>query len=283
MSSTTELASATTVSLNEYATSAIAPSFTLDAVRSTSEDCSTETSTIIESPTRVAFFDLPPELRNEVYVLALLDNTNALVQIKLSRLGIRLSASSIALKRASQTWQEPALLQVCKTIRTEASSVYYGSNSFEITLPFVTDSRIATKWLESVIARCGNNPIQHVNFYVRDVCLLSLECFYPIVHLFYEQTLHLSGRPGLEVESRVFFDSVQGPSRSIFYAKYNNLKFQKNIEDAISIGVKAREDGWDEDRVDVEFGRLCLKVRCEPEVERFDRWLHQQRQKRARN
>ncbi|KAF2173897.1 hypothetical protein M409DRAFT_48809 [Zasmidium cellare ATCC 36951] len=58
------------------------------------------------------FFNLPAELRNEIYRLAL---------VKPNYLRTVVCGS---------TYKTPALLQVCRQIRNEAAGVYYGENKF---------------------------------------------------------------------------------------------------------------------------------------------------------
>jgi hypothetical protein len=61
-------------------------------------------------------FKLPGELRNHIYRYALV----APAQIEITK----------------NNWQQPALLQVCHQIRTEASTIYYMENNFLVRAPY---------------------------------------------------------------------------------------------------------------------------------------------------
>lgn len=61
------------------------------------------------------FARLPPELRNHIYFLALVNSDQT--QVK---------------RRISKFWKAPSLLQTCSQIRTEALPIHYGNNTFTI-------------------------------------------------------------------------------------------------------------------------------------------------------
>ena len=90
--------------------------------------------------------DLPPELRNSIYRLAL-RNIRPIKPL---------------------TGRPPALVQANKQIRAEATSIYYAENTFSIALTACTATAI-TKWTHSLGQRnatlipsinvyCGNDP-----------------------------------------------------------------------------------------------------------------------------
>ncbi|KAK5136595.1 hypothetical protein LTR08_002609 [Meristemomyces frigidus] len=69
-------------------------------------------------------FKLPPEIRNNIYTLVLVSSREELI---------------------IEHTSSPALLRTCRQIREEASSVYYGRNTFLIT----NAERLCLSWLFS--------------------------------------------------------------------------------------------------------------------------------------
>jgi hypothetical protein len=80
---------------------------------------STTRSQSSTSTSQLSFLSLPPELRNAIYTEVLL------------------SAEPIVLPYAYErrTFREPALLSACRTIRAEATPIFYGANAFEAPSP----------------------------------------------------------------------------------------------------------------------------------------------------
>lgn len=97
---------------------------------SSNVQCDTETHIKIDSsktrPTmegrKISFLDLPAEIRNEIYLLALPVHTT----IQLSE-----SLPEKATSTKQYFHEEPALLAVSRQIREEASPVFYGINTFQ--------------------------------------------------------------------------------------------------------------------------------------------------------
>ncbi|KAI7278618.1 hypothetical protein KC345_g5873 [Hortaea werneckii] len=135
---------------------------------------------------------LPAELRNEIYKLTLLEEklfvigsvrkywnprnrqdhapVDDLSHVANARVARRKSASYAS---RIETWVEPALLQVSRNIRDEASKMYYGSNSF-IARTKLTDFAKLGTWLEALRRRCGRQPLHAFRISVTDVTWLGL-------------------------------------------------------------------------------------------------------------
>ncbi|KAK4549846.1 hypothetical protein LTR36_005147 [Oleoguttula mirabilis] len=76
------------------------------------------------------FLELPGELRNRIYRLALLSDN--------------------AIPVTAQHFQEPDLLHACKQVRREAMSIFYGENEFDV-LHIGFDSAVQIKMLEKEV------------------------------------------------------------------------------------------------------------------------------------
>ncbi|KAI6837895.1 hypothetical protein KC332_g5159 [Hortaea werneckii] len=135
---------------------------------------------------------LPAELRNEVYKLTLIEEKlfvigsvrkygnprnrqdhapiDDLSQVANARFAKKKSASHAS---RIEPWVEPALLQVSRNIRDEASKMYYGSNSF-IARTKLTDFAKLGTWLEALRRRCGRQPLHAFRISVIDVTWLGL-------------------------------------------------------------------------------------------------------------
>ena len=81
---------------------------------------------------------LPPELRNAIYELALLQQEPVIVTY--GRFG-------------ECKWQAPALLQTCQMLRNEASCVYYGCNTFNIRLWDMRSNEHGQLMLDKTLAK----------------------------------------------------------------------------------------------------------------------------------
>ena len=92
-----------------------------------------KTCVLNDDTPRCKFIELPAELRNRIYRLALLEPD-----------AIKINDSS--------TPQEPSLLSACRQIRQEAISIYYGENHFELQVADL-DPTTAQKWLSGSTLR----------------------------------------------------------------------------------------------------------------------------------
>lgn len=135
---------------------------------------------------------LPAELRNEIYKLTLIEEKlfvigsvrkywnprnrqdhapiDDLSKVANARIARKKSASHAS---RIEPWVEPALLQVSRGIRNEASKMYYGSNSFIARTKLIDFAKLGA-WLETLSRRCGRQPLYAFRISVIDVTWLGL-------------------------------------------------------------------------------------------------------------
>ncbi|KAI7221455.1 hypothetical protein KC333_g1754 [Hortaea werneckii] len=135
---------------------------------------------------------LPAELRNEIYKLTLIEEKVFVIgsvekyRNPLNRQNhapiddlSHVANAHVARKNSSShanrinPWVEPALLQVSRNIRDEASKMYYGSNSFIARTKLVDFAKLGA-WLETLCRRCGRQPLHAFRISVIDVTWLGL-------------------------------------------------------------------------------------------------------------
>ncbi|KAI7163502.1 hypothetical protein KC349_g1363 [Hortaea werneckii] len=135
---------------------------------------------------------LPAELRNEIYKLTLIEEkVFVLGSVKKYRNPLnrqnhapiddlsQVANAHVARKKSTShasrinPWVEPALLQVSRNIRDEASKMYYGSNSFIARTKLVDFAKLGA-WLETLCRRCGRRPLHAFRISVIDVTWLGL-------------------------------------------------------------------------------------------------------------
>lgn len=80
---------------------------------------STTRSKSSTSVSQLSFLSLPPELRNAIYTEVLLSSEPIVLPYAYER----------------RSFREPALLSACRTIRAEATPIFYGANAFEAPSP----------------------------------------------------------------------------------------------------------------------------------------------------
>ncbi|KAI7236399.1 hypothetical protein KC330_g3726 [Hortaea werneckii] len=135
---------------------------------------------------------LPAELRNEIYKLTLIEEKVSVIgSVKKYRNHLnrqnhapiddlsQVANARVARKKSTShanrinPWVEPALLQVSRKIRDEASKMYYGSNSFIARTKLVDFAKLGA-WLETLCRRCGRQPLHAFRISVIDVTWLGL-------------------------------------------------------------------------------------------------------------
>jgi len=119
-----------TVSNSKYATLTIAPlpfvNMLTSLRRATNERDTDDNATMAST----SLLSLPAELKNHIYGLVLIERSWVSLregQNKIAR-GTKLMYPRVT------SWKEPALLRVCKEIRSEALPLYYGSNAFAVSV-----------------------------------------------------------------------------------------------------------------------------------------------------
>ncbi|KAK5698131.1 hypothetical protein LTR97_007091 [Elasticomyces elasticus] len=96
---------------------------------------------------------LPAELRNSVYDMVFTNDSSWVIihparQIRASNHG-----------EIEPAWREPALLQLSKTYRNEASTMYYKSNDFNVEVN-LAELPHACKRLRGIVERCGTTAFK---------------------------------------------------------------------------------------------------------------------------
>ena len=193
------------------------------------------------------FLSLPAELRNTIYSLALAEDKLVRVRMREYRPPgtgwprVRLSAEPV------DAFREPGLLTTTKTIRNEASTIYYKSHDFELAVS-VLDMKAAADWLRTITQRCGSDPFKHFTFYVTDDSLpyADLELIRPLVWLLAETKLVFTPRPvdaTLQAEQELRQQCGLARFGSLFeFAEDHCESLQAVLESAVQIGVQASND-----------------------------------------
>ncbi|KAK5739273.1 hypothetical protein LTR17_005379 [Elasticomyces elasticus] len=131
---------------------------------------------------------LPAELRNNIYGMVFTDSSWVIIhparQIRASNHG-----------EIEPAWREPALLQVNKTIRNEASTMYYKSNDFNVEVN-LAELPHACKRLGGIIERCGVSPFKSLRIVITYADWHTLPNGYHLGLLFYETGLQAT--PGAD-------------------------------------------------------------------------------------
>ena len=209
--------------------------------------------------TSTNFLSIPGEISNEIYRLALIEDN--VVDIRLRKRWSSMSgwssASSSEPFMKPSPWREPGILEVSKAIRQEASSIYYRSNTFELSLHLV-HMDYAVQWLRYVIRLCGDRPFGRFSFYLLSGSWKDLHCIKPLTSLFMERDVllrpatfritrgaHLGGeRMGLLEENAASLFHIPDPVIA---------KFRRVLEQAVQLGKRGRVEEWHEDWFEVEF------------------------------
>ena len=189
------------------------------------------------------FIPLPPELRNEIHKLAL--SQKDVVRI---RPRARSGFWTTRLRKHTddtRKYREPALLQVNKVIRNEASAMYFKANDFEVTAA-MHDMAAAAAWLRTVLMRCGNDPFRHFNFYI-----YSGHTWPELWHI--RSLTQLFADTGLRLKPRYMGRCPPGAPNSLFHLSGRQDAFREALEDAVAFGARARTEDWHEDWLDMEF------------------------------
>lgn len=215
------------------------------------------TKSLSVTPT-TGFMSLPAELRNDIYHLALIEEQ--VVYIRPSKRGYWAKQPYNLPQPKLTPWREPGLLRANKTIRAEASSLYYKSNSFDLALQ-LSDTKRATGWLRHIIQRCGNDPFKHFTFFVRNSFWADLHHARDLAAFFHIKDLHLAPRP-----EQTSLENAERPIRVLPPERHDlagdvirmddpdRFSFRIALERAIKMGRTAKREAWSEEWLDYEFG-----------------------------
>jgi hypothetical protein len=117
------------------------------------------------------FMQLSRETRNSIYELSLL-----FLPINIRQKRFRSTSGK------TEKWTEPALLKVNKTIRGEASTLYYANNPVRICTTTAEIPR-ACDWLAALVLRCGARPFHDFAFDVRSPRWEDIDAFASLARL----------------------------------------------------------------------------------------------------
>ncbi|KAK3710824.1 hypothetical protein LTR37_010048 [Vermiconidia calcicola] len=126
---------------------------------------STKKKTITKSPDS-RLMKLPGELRNEVYNLVLSGPERTFVHPSGRPMYIRNRIMEVH-EGAAARWREPALLKVCKQVRSEAMAIHYSTRFFDI-IASPDEFRSAYLWLKWVSEQCDEKTQLTVKIWVHN-------------------------------------------------------------------------------------------------------------------
>jgi hypothetical protein len=172
------------------------------------------------------FSILPGEIRNQIYELLLIEDGP--VHVGTCRTH---KDGDLGTWRYIRKWKQSPLFSVSKQIRSEAMSMYYGSNTVTLTC-FNKEFDIALQYYAKILAACGNSPDISVSI------IFGLKSWHDMAAMFLPAKFIYSTDLGFddqteEVEhwASTFGDSGGKPWFSVAF------------RDAMLIAVKARHRG----------------------------------------
>lgn len=235
---------------------------------------------------------LPPEIRNQVYELALAEDE--VIHIRPCKRGYWALEQCLPAP-ALVPWREPGLLQSCKTIRSEAFTMYYKLNEFEASLQ-LSDAQRASDWLRNMVKRCGNEPFKHFTFFITNTVWSDLHSSRRLATFFSEHNLVLTPvpcRPSGDIMSkwsswrRESFERYRKPEYECVFRMDDpaQTSFRIALEEAADLGRKAREEDWSEDWFEYEFGSWLDDKLSSKEASRARtavKWRQKQKRERLR-
>ncbi|KAK5698132.1 hypothetical protein LTR97_007092 [Elasticomyces elasticus] len=190
------------------------------------------------------FMTLPPELRNVIYADVLKEmSLITLLPADMTRkayIGVRTA------------WLEPGILQVSKAIRSEATSIYYGDNDFDIVAPLWRGPELCTM-IRQLIERCGPRPFRSLRILIGRADWKSMDNGRLLGMLFYET--------GLQAHPVVRREGIMCNHRSgVHTITSNYCKVEAVLRLAVELGEKGARESWSKAEMGhkyVEWARLC--------------------------
>lgn len=198
---------------------------------------------------RLSFTSLPPEIRNKIYALTLVDDDS--IHVRAREKGSSYPRLAVSHKTIPP-WREPGILQVSKQCRQEATAMYYQSNDFILTL-VLTEMSEAVDWIRSVMARCGDRPFLHFNFTFGVHDWTDLDCLRTWVDLYAQTNVQLIPGTKCSQDQNIHVNC---------HHRSPAARLEEVVDHARNLGERAKERDWAEGQVDVEF-ELWLEDRWE--------------------
>ena len=190
------------------------------------------------------FMSLPAELRNGIYFLSLAEDDAVRIRYRKRRKRDHDTHSALS-SPFTDTWTEPSILKVNKSIRSEASAMYYKSNDLQIRVK-MADFEAASAWLRNVVARCGSHPFRHFAFCPCNAAWANLHYLRDLVQLLRET--------GFQYPQVPAYYEPRDSSIFLFPSGFGWGNLGPSLDEAVELGKKASVEGWSEDWLDVEFG-----------------------------
>ncbi|KAK0336000.1 hypothetical protein LTR91_019827 [Friedmanniomyces endolithicus] len=176
---------------------------------------------------------LPPELRNIIYEAVLVVKDDY----------VRICCHD------DPPWQEPPLLCVSKTIRAEASSIYYKGNDFII---FIWLSRMRALYtnLQCLIERGGLRPVKSLHVIIHKPYWSHMHCARDLAMIYYRYR-------GIQLcpIRRPYDDLFVGKPPTNYGMCYEALSM------AAELGKRGADGGWSVERMKARLNQwlaLCL-------------------------
>lgn len=185
--------------------------------------------------------NLPAEIRNTIYNLVL--DTDKKFGIK------AFPWTVLRCDKDVLPHLEPPLLQTSQRIRQEASMIYYGANTFEVALPSAQISRFCD-WVSTIAELCGRNPFTSIRLHLSSGEWKDVRGCFPLAELFYQ------------VEWPMAQDGNDLPpnSTAIEVVGGSGHRIRQVLEEAISLGLRARMEGWQHQELKVGFLDMVLDL-----------------------
>jgi len=187
---------------------------------------------------------LPAELRNVIYNSVLVTDELNTIRPRKWR-----STTKKAKLGTPDRRKEPALLQVSREIRNEASMVHYQNNSFKLSVD-LDQVKKACAWLKGIAQRCGSHPFKHFDFSITKMAWDELHYLLPFANLLHQTSFTPPKIPTNDDP----YDLMQNPSY-ILRLESSATNVSEAMVGAVDLGRKARAEGWDSQWLGVEFGR----------------------------
>ncbi|KAI7173852.1 hypothetical protein KC316_g10498 [Hortaea werneckii] len=210
---------------------------------------------------RDLFTTLPAELRNEIYELTLVEEKIVVVgSVKYQRPpeypGDRDDISQVANARLAKLrggafsekgslalrlmpWTESGVLQVCHSVRKEASRMYYGSNKFIARARLIDFGKLGA-WLKMLCRRFGPQPLAELRISVMSASWLGLHNAIDLA-----RAIHSSGIVLQPLDSQVWASTRDLTEKNPVIQLYKTTQYriEEPLNEGLNISHQANSQG----------------------------------------
>ncbi|KAK5733645.1 hypothetical protein LTR17_009498 [Elasticomyces elasticus] len=182
------------------------------------------------------FMTLPPELRNIIYEDVLSDTLPISVHPARkvpTAWGLQLSI-----------WREPPLLRVSQAIRSEASTIYFGTNDFDVEIPLDRMAELSTG-MRRLVGRCGVRPFRSLRILIISANWYSMDNGRLLAKLFHQSGLLAS--PGTRTHQRKWSAGSRLDAHMVHNC-YGLL--QAALRASAELGERGAREAWSEDEME---------------------------------